>query len=249
MRAKQLLLLGCLGLASLQLACKANLKFSPERPIGHLPYGRLASIPIVLVGRILSNAIVGRPRHAQGDEYEILALYCVHVRVENVLKGQVMSNEVSIYYFSDWGPLGGPPRLGMVTNGGNWHVGDRVMFFLRKEAGELRTACDFSDRCAVPVFSGSHPGFEVNPGRPLGYSIIDFLLTKGYAIGDEQMIKAVFSDRPSLFSDSYTIEKLKQLSTSGAPEIRKAACESLSRWDLKCEEPRVVSHPRTESRQ
>ncbi len=226
---------GALCIAGLCLSCASTMGFTPRRPdVGTFPYEQVSSIPFIFVGRIVSNVEVGHQKPAPWNKYQKVQLYRVNLTVENVLQGRVDSGDLYVYYFAYWGPIGSPPGLGMSKRAGDWHIGDREMFFLRKESGKFRTICDISDRCVVPVFSGPHPQFRINTTKPLEYNIIDLLLTRGNNADDEDMIKAIHSDRPSLFSQSYTIVKLKQLVREEAPKVRDAACKALLNWGQRC---------------
>ena len=219
------------------LSCDRLPGFEEQAPeSGHLPW-QLDSIPVILAGRILSNAEIGRPHHPKSNEYAPLQqLYRVTVKLENLLKGHVHGNEIAVYYFGYFGPVGGPPRLGMRNNGGRWHVGDRILLFLRSESGDLRTVCDFRDLCAIRVFSGAHPGFVPDLQKPLANAIVDLLLTRGQGAGDGRMIAAILSKDPYVFSNSYAMEKLKQIEKNESPAVRQAAiCKEQETVDRLCQ--------------
>ncbi len=199
-----------------------------------LPFDQAESTPVILVGRILANAKVGRARVSRIDKYHQVQLYRTAVRVENVLRGKTPTSDISVYYFA-YIASSGPPGLGMSENGGTWHIGDREMFFLRTESGVFRTICDRLRSCVVPVRSGAHPNFKADPRKAIAHSIIDLLLTRGQDCNDSQMIQAIssnpfqaLSSNPAWdFSESYTIQKLQQIATQETPAVRRAACNEL----------------------
>jgi hypothetical protein len=86
----------------------------------------LSSIPIVVVGTITSDQKVGQPERVTRDHsVAIYQWFKVGVHVENVLKGNIRSRDVDIYYLTNIGPIGGPHRLGLRANvpGGTWRIG------------------------------------------------------------------------------------------------------------------------------
>ncbi len=92
--------------------------------------------------------------------------------------------------------------LGMYGEGGIWHMGDREMFFLRNDSGVLRTICDTWNTCVVPVFSGAHPGFKPDPGKPLAEAIIDLLLTRGRIVVTSRWCRRSPSPAPKISPES-----------------------------------------------
>lgn len=109
-----------------------------------------------------------------------------------------------------------------------------MIFFLRRDAGVLRTTCDFLDYCVVQVFSGAHPGFKVNPDKSLAENIVDLLLTRGTKSSDPQMIKAITKSRVLDFSEAYALGKIQQLALDGPQEVTNAACDLLSAYKRPC---------------
>jgi len=219
-----LTLSGCGGVRQLRPNDRRN-QTAPSR--------QLASIPIIVVGRILANENIGSAR--QEDQFPAPVQLCrVTIQIETVLRGDMTTDRASVYYFTEVGSTGASPRLGMSPYTGSWHLGDRMIFFLRRDAGVLRTTCDFSDYCVVQVFSGAHPGFNVNPDKPLAENIVDLLLTRGNGSSDRQMIKAITKSRVLDLSEAYALQKMEQLALGGPQEITNAACDLLSAYNRPC---------------
>jgi hypothetical protein len=194
---------------------------------------QLDSVPIVIVGQILLADTVGRPQREKNGLP--VQLYRVTVHVENVLRGNVQG-DVAIYYFSGAKGLsiGSSGLLGMTTNAGSWHLGDRIVFFLRREDGVLRTTCDFRRYCALQVYSGAHPEFRPDASKPLADNLVDLLLTRGERCTDKQMADAILKSRTPEISEAYAYQQLSQLAIKGPLEITRAACEMLSVANRKC---------------
>lgn len=179
---------------------------------------------VILVGTIAGpETYVGHYRQSRWvsapHDFRV-QLACVSVKVETVLQSdrEIPKGNVEIYYFV-WS-FTGPRRLG------SWKVGDRVMFFLRRENGYLRTIGDqYFNSTAVQVFSGTHPEFR-GSGAP--NSVIDLLLTPGQGVGDEQMARAIQeSARVADLDRDYAIRKLQPLIERGTPVVAMAACQEL----------------------
>src|ERR1017187_2112764 len=95
--------------------------------------------PIVVVGAIESDTLVRGPIHADGVTIQLRKL---KVRVENVLRGDVIPETTAVYYFTWAGGFDGPKPLGFwAVKGSNNPVYRRILW-LRRDSGVLRTACD-----------------------------------------------------------------------------------------------------------
>jgi hypothetical protein len=229
-RCLTLLVLAWLTLSS----CERVLQLHPNDRRNPTPPSRqLASIPIIAVGRILANEHIGSAR--KEDEFSAPIQLCrVTIQIENILRGRIAKGRTAVYYFTDVGSTGASPRLGMSPYAGSWHLGDRMMFFLRRDASVLRTTCDFRDYCVVQVFSGAHPGFKINPDKSIAENIVDLLLTRGADSRDRQMIKAITKSRVLDFSEAYALRKIEQLALDGPQEVTNAACDLLSAYKHPC---------------
>jgi hypothetical protein len=62
---------------------------------------QIASVPIVIVGRILAHSEVGHPHPSRWDAKYPMQLYKVTVQVENILRGDVKPGIVPIFYFAN----------------------------------------------------------------------------------------------------------------------------------------------------
>lgn len=196
---------------------------------GGLTQQRIASVPIVIVGRILAHSEVGRPHPSRWDTGYPMQLYKVTLQIENVLRGDVDRGTVPIFYFANLYASEGPPRTGMVGRGGRWRIGDRLIWFLRRDAGVLRTVLDTWAQGTDPVFTGSHVNYRPRPGEPLSQMIVDILLNRGAGCTDKQLVEALSKSVPEWFDLPYTVQKVRRLRGDKSPEVRKAAREKLER--------------------
>lgn len=224
-----------------QIACTSAPKIPPENSV----VSGIASLaPFIVVGVITSNSDLhhpikitdeNAPQVMPSDSEVVYHLFRVNVRIENVLRGSIRRSNIEIYYYTQVGPLGGTPRLGMWNAGGLWHIGDREIFYLKKSIGVFRTYCDVVAPCATPVFSGAHPSFTIDSSKPPAESIIDLLLTRGQGSTDQGMVKAVLSRSAEYFDEPYTIRKWRETAEHDrSAVVRDAACSQLKRWELSC---------------
>jgi hypothetical protein len=179
-----------------------------------------SSAPIVLVGVIQSDTLVRRPVPMRSDPKYPLQLRKLLIAVENVLKGDVKGAMVEVYYFTFASGFNGPQPLGM------WSVGNRRIFWVRRDAGVLRTTCDGWDGCTYGVYSGAHPHLNVDPRKPLDKALADIALTRGEGRTDEAKFAGAI-DRGGPSSEDYNIVAYRDLALSERFAIREAACIAL----------------------
>jgi len=151
----------------------------------------------------------------------------VDVRVENVLRGNAREGATTIYYFT-WNTYTGGNRPP-----GAWTPGDRRIFWLREDAGILRTACDARD-CTMPVYSGAHPHYQADQHQPLGYALADIWFTRGQDAIDADFAKQVEWGYPSTVPEAYVVENMRRLAATESALVRTAACTQLSYLRQPC---------------
>ena len=210
-----------------------------REPIPHGKYAGscdsldLSLIPIVLVGTITSDRKIGPPQPVTHDHsLAIYQWFQVSVHVENVLKGDISSPEVKVYYLTNIGPIGGPSRLGLRASvpGGTWQLGDRELFFLWRDEAFLRPVCDTSAIGVWHVYTGAHQ----TPKQPLPEAITDVLLDARSGSTDQDQINAMIRSLPYWLAKDQTIKKLQQLATTAHPIVRQQACEILTTMGQPC---------------
>ena len=186
---------------------------------------QIESSPIVIVGTIISDVLADRwtPRNPVPPE-----LRKVSVQVENMLRGDIKSKSVSIYYFITTGGYDGPPPLGY------WSLGERRIFYVKPDSGVLRMACDIVDHCTLPVLSGAHPLYKPDPAEPLNNALVDILFTRGEGVSDDLFAKGI--EHAKLFGppNQYIVTKLDLLASSSNPRIRSAVCAHLRYYGRPC---------------
>jgi hypothetical protein len=194
---------------------------------------RIFNAPIVVVGSIESDAFVRLTR-----QYGIhLQLRKLNVRVENVLRGDLVVGTTTVYYYTWAGAFNGLRPLGFWDEHGSRHRECRRILWLRRDSGVIRTACDGGDECTMPVESGTHLDYKTDPGLSLGYALADIFFTRGNGATDAEFARQVEWGAPSTVPNAYLFEKLQRLAATEVPIVREAACKQLSYYRQKCVEP------------
>jgi hypothetical protein len=181
------------------------------------------SAPLVIVGLAGSDERIGRPVPSRRDPNYPMQLHRVKVKIENVLRGSIADPTISVYYFGFAGGFDGPRPLGF---GG---PPSRRILWLQRDHGTLRMACDGWDYCTTFVRSGAHLQYKADPAKPLGYALVDILLTRGEGeINDLQFANQIQSSLPSEGSVlGYGLGKLRQLALTESSNVKNSACELL----------------------
>ena len=182
--------------------------------------------PVILVGRIISSVKVGSPRLSRWDRDQLYQQYCTRVAVEKVVNGDVQSKTAEIFFLKNIRSQG-LTQLGTRDQGGVWELGDRELFFLQYDSGQLRIICDTYSHCVIPVFNDSTQ--NVRTERNVADTATSILFARGKQTTDAQMIKSLenavwFGLR---FAPSFSLTRLEQIIQSEPPAVRQAACESL----------------------
>jgi len=190
--------------------------------------------PIVIAGVLVRDSLVHRPIPMHSDPKVPLQLRKVAVQVENVLKGGPVPKTVTVYYFSWAGGFDGPRPLGF------WQVGGRRIFWLRRDSGSLRTACDGWDGCTMEVQSGSHLRYRPNPNKPLDYALADLLLTRGEGVVSEiGFATEIAQGVPDQGLQGYVVEKLRYLAVTERGDVKASACKLLWIYTVDRVDPKV----------
>lgn len=193
--------------------------------------GYLESAPVILVAQLVKDDAVGQSHPSRWSPDQPMQLYRITVHVENVLRGNVQSGLIRIYYLIDIRASEGPPRMGMMGHGGNWRVGDRITFFLRWDSGVLRTWFDTFAVGTIPVLTGPHPNYTPRLGESVEDSVVDILLDRGRGCDNTQWAHAILvsTSKAYNFDLAYTVRKLRQIAASYVTEVRRAAEIELDR--------------------
>ena len=230
-----------LAVSGLYLGCQQAPKLTDYRfPLGMTDYrASVESAPIVIVGTIAEDRPAASPSKSHWEAQVEFQLHRLQLHVENVLRGGLKPDTtVPIYYFMFHSTIDGPPPLG------HWKLGDRRIFYIRRDAGVLRLACDGWNYCTIPVVTGAHPGFKPNLREPLDAALAEIFLTKGKGVSDADFADAVgrYSQTIPREGDSlarqYALPKLRLLAASTNPDIHRSACYELKdAFNLPCETP------------
>jgi hypothetical protein len=180
------------------------------------------SAPFVVVGVVDSDSPVGRTVPSRRNPNYPMQLHRINVRIENILRGSLSERNITVYYFGFAGGFDGPRPLGFALG-----LSRRVLW-LRKDEGVFRMACDGWDGCTMFVDSGAHPEYHADPGRSLGYALVDILLTRGQgAVDDLKFAGDIAWGVPDHGIQDHVIEKLKHLATTESADVRESACNYL----------------------
>lgn len=186
------------------------------------PYEGVFAAPLVVVGVADSDTRVGAKRPSKNDPNYPMQLHRVRIQVENVLRGELSDSTVWAFYFGFAGGFDGPRPLGFGREP------SRRIFWLRRDAGVLRMACDGWDDCTMFVESGAHPGYRPEPGRPLAYALADILLTRGQGeVSDIKFAREVAWGARATIPEDYLLKKYTQMALTEKPPIRAAACSQI----------------------
>jgi len=177
--------------------------------------------PLVVVGVAEGDERIGQTVASRPDPNYPDQLHRIRLSIENVLRGETRDRTIFVYYFTLAGGHDGPPPL---------HFGSepsRRILWLRIDQGVYRIACDRVN-CTIPVMSGAHPRYKVDPRQPLDRAMIDLLLTRGEGkVNDHDFARGILRDpwRPGL--EEYAVDQLEHLALTETPEVRQAACQML----------------------
>ncbi len=212
----------------------------PPHLIDHCDYKRhdVVSAPVVVVGVLESDVLVSGWIPMHSDPKYHLQLRRLSVRVENVLKGSNIPGVIAVYYFTWADGFDGPRPLGF------WRIGGRRILWLRRDSGVFRTACDGWDGCTEGVWSGAHPGYALDPTKPIEFALADLHLTRGegpvnkIAFATEALQEPV--GIPGI--EEYAIGKLRHLAVTEKDEIKSSACESLWIYTVDLVKPTIKQY-------
>ena len=197
----------------------------PLRPYDERTSNGWPAAPLVAVGVAKNDELIGRPVPAEPP----LQLHRVTVHVENLLRGAIPEHTITVYYFA----------LANLNFGGRILIFQqdptRRVFWLRKDGGVYRTACDWQN-CTVRIESGSHPGYRPDPNASMDQTLTDLSLTRGEGpVNDHRFAQEMGYIVGRAGLDSDTIEKLRHLALTESSEVKYAACENL--WTYTEGEP------------
>ena len=185
--------------------------------------------PLVVVGLAEGDERVGQPVPARDDPSYSRQLHRAKVHVENVLKGAIAEHTIQAYYFAVTGGIDGTWPLSLAGKS------SRRVFWLRKDRGVYRLACDAWIDCTVPIVSGAHPGYKPDPGESFDQVLIDLILTRGEGqVDNHQFAKGLGRGLRGQGLQGYTIEKLRHLALTESSEVKYTACQLL--WSNSLDE-------------
>jgi hypothetical protein len=237
---KTLRLVSAIAYLLATVSCNTNHMEPYPRSIGIRDSGVFIPPPVIIVGTVIASEKTGSRLMSPWDGDTPYQQFRTSVAVENVLRGNVQSRTIKISYMADLRGGGGHRRLGMESDGGSWRVGDREMFFLQRDAGQLRTVCDdFAFNCVLPVQSGRHD--TVQQREQVGEMIADVFLSRGSGVSDAQMAAGLDGGGEAAlhFAPEYSALKLEELIEHQPSPVRAEACKLLEIYSLAgpCQNP------------
>jgi hypothetical protein len=155
--------------------------------------------------------------------------------VEQVLQGPKTEGDIDVYTLERRGNLNGP-LLPL-----QFSPGDYCIFYLQKEQGKWRTACDLTERCVDYIKTGWHPAFGRKSDRPIADDILQILYTRDPdGISSGRMVDVLsnslhttghywIDDRRGTF-----ISLLQNMAQAETPPVRAEACEVLREMGRPC---------------
>ena len=175
---------------------------------------------VVVTGVIETDTLVRRPVPMRRDPRVFLQLRKLRLRVENVLLGDVAPGRLEVYYFTFWSGHVGNAPLGL------WGKGSRRIWWLRRDGGVLRTACDGVDGCTLSLASGAHPGYRREAGRSVDSAVVELRMTRGKGPVREIAFATTIVEGPRVVvPEPFVIGFLRRLVETEKGVVHEAACE------------------------
>lgn len=184
----------------------------------------LSDEPVVFVGRVMESPVgegALAPSRFNGLPVQ---LFRVQVDVENVLAGDVSPSPVRIFFYSYVGDLGSSqPSLADLS------PGERDVFYLIKDSGQLRMACNQFKDCVTVVWTGAHPNFKKQPNESVDDAIAAITLSRGVGATDSQMIEAIgHGNQIACGREAPLMKQLRILAATETPAVRAVATQLLT---------------------
>lgn len=180
--------------------------------------------PLIVLGRITAFREIGSPKHSPGDYRIKTQLLAIDIDIEQVIKGSVRSDSITLHYFiySSTNTV----ELGMQRY--IPRVGQRSIFFVKTERNLYRSFGDVTDY-TVLVRTGSHKGKHCHT-ESIGCCIAKLLLLPRQDFDalafTEELASSVEVARLAC-SASYAKAMTEQLSRSADPSVAQRATSIL----------------------
>jgi hypothetical protein len=185
--------------------------------------------PLIVVGLVVDNRVIGRHLPAARYKGFYLDLHSVRLKRENTLQGSLTGSELTFFYFSgsrypEDKNSAYPPPNPLYKRLFEAEPGSRYLFFLTRDDEILRSIGDVGDY-SIPVLTGAHAE-RLTGGEDIGKRVSEILLSRGDGVDPDRMAKKLLeysriADEWS--SRSFTVQLLRQLSSLGEP-VRSQAC-------------------------
>jgi hypothetical protein len=197
---------------------------------------RISNADAIVVGRATSvDAFAPDRAHPEAGLTEVT------LAVENVLRGDAPDHELRFYFYRIVGSFNGPTPNFL-------KVGDRAIFFLRREQGILRSVHDFWES-HTKVYSGRHDA--VFPDKEVQKTIAEIVITPGQNFDRGEYLRALQSVEHLGVPARHSVPLLEKLAYDPDPEMAKYACIALSSvfvWGDQCLAQIVAGDPQVDVR-
>jgi hypothetical protein len=173
----------------------------------------------------MSNLVTVEPRHPSRFDGTPIQLFRTEIDVENVLRGDAVTGRTTIFFYMYVGNTGGADTLASMK------LGERDVFFLIPDSGNLRIACDGWRWCVPLIQSGPHPHFVMKRDGSVEDAIAQIALSRGEGATDQMMIDAIRYGYTTFSSYAPIIKQLKALRQTETLPVRAEADKILKVWD------------------
>lgn len=184
-----------------------------------------ANAPMIVLGRVGRARPIGAPKHSLRDPRVVVQLTKITLRVEQVLKGTVGTDQLDFYYYTFSRENGrdlGIPRYLPV-------IGERRIYFLQAFQKGYRSVGDVADY-TLPVESGYHDQ-DFCRGKSVGCCVAEILLVPGQGYDSEAFSRQIAVAQYAasvLCSRAVALKLVQQLQQHLDERISRAAGEILA---------------------
>jgi hypothetical protein len=221
------------AIVALSCACTDPALKPVEVGFGFKPVRYLLDATLILAGTVDRVERLGW-RSEETWPYQHLQLCRITASVAQVLKGGLPSNYATFYSFVFEGSFTGsmPPM--------RFEPGGTYIFYLNKESGEWRTACDSSGACFDVLRTGRHPDFVRDPNKPPANDILRLLITRGEHVSNGEMVDLLAATRVGYarrwvdyLPETY-LALLRETAEKETPPVAAEACALLAELGRPC---------------
>ena len=185
----------------------------------------LPDVPLILVGQALENCHPAAHPEYSGLDHQPYQLWKVRVKVEQIVQGDVWSDNLDIFYFVNMG-VGSSASSRLM----DIQEGHSEIFLLRRDGNRWRTICDGWRSCVLWVRTGTHYHYNIDPNLTIQDNFANLMLGRGDHTSDGQLIDAIYHP-DGRWGSKPIIDRLQQLASQDqSPRVRRVALEELRKF-------------------